>query len=398
MERQLFKSGLVLAGCVLALVVALGVDLLFPNFHLLPSGLSLPGLISMVAVVMTTSGLLAVLTQGLLARRKKPPVEGTMIARLYWLVACLATLLVVAYGYGVLGRFSTLFSLFGGMLFGWSLQAPVSGLAAWALVSLKRPYRPGDRVQFPSLNLAGDVKELGAMYMVLNQVGGSIGSEEAVGRAILVPNAMLFNQVIINYTVTQEAAYMLDERIVRITYDSDWDKAEHILLDAATEVTRDLIEATGVKPYIRSDLYDYGVYLRLRYQTRVKQRVETAYKIDKLIFHGIQSTPSVDIAIPFIYSYRAGEHDKKDNNGHGGNGRPDKVGKIDVSRVRNEQPVDPAEIVRLAHQVDTEGLQHPIVVTEIPGAGMYDILIGHCHFEACKALGWKSIPALIRYL
>src|SRR5208283_6130526 len=100
----------------------------------------------------------------------------------------------------------------------------------------------------------------------LDQVGGTIGSEEAVGRHILVPNAMLFSQVVINYTVTQDAAYMLDELVIRITFDSDWDEAERILLDAADRVTGDIIRISGVKPYIRSDIYDYGVYLRLRYQ------------------------------------------------------------------------------------------------------------------------------------
>ena len=71
------------------------------------------------------------------------------------------------------------------------------------------------------------------MYTTLNQVGGSIGSEEAIGRNILIPNAMLFSQVAINYTAKQQAPYFLDEVIIRLTFDSDWDIAEKILLDAA---------------------------------------------------------------------------------------------------------------------------------------------------------------------
>ena len=149
-----------------------------------------------------------------------------MVGRVYRLVAVLAVILGIAYGMDSLATFGTFFSLFGGMLLGWSLQAPVSGFAAWILVSLKRPFRPGDRIQFPSLGLTGDVKETGPMYTYLNQVGGTIGSEEAVGRYILVPNAMFFSQVVINYTMLQESPYMLDEVIVRITYDSAWNKAE----------------------------------------------------------------------------------------------------------------------------------------------------------------------------
>lgn len=233
---------------------------------------------------MSVMNLFTVLTDYRFKKAKKPTVEGQMVSSIYRLLAAIAIALSVAYAFGALATFTSFFAMFGGMLLGWSLQAPVSGFAAWLLISIKRPFRPNDRVQLPSLGLTGDVHEIGPMYTVLNQVGGSIGSEEAVGRYILVPNAMLFSQVVINYTVTQEAAYMLDEVVIRITHDSDWSAAERILLAAANEVTADIIQVTGMKPYIRSDLYDYGVYLRLRYQTRVQDRAEIAYEITKRIF------------------------------------------------------------------------------------------------------------------
>jgi len=148
---------------------------------------------------------------------------------------------------------------FAGLLLGWSLQAPVSGMAAWALVTVKRPFRVGDRILLPSLGLNGDVMDVGPMYTKLNQVGGSIGSEEAIGRHILIPNAMLFSQVVINYTPemgAEQSAHFLDEVVVRVTFDSDWNVAEGILLQAAREVTAPIIEETGREPYIRSDFYD----------------------------------------------------------------------------------------------------------------------------------------------
>jgi len=294
----------------------------------------------------------------------------------------------------VLGTFTTAFSLFGGMLLGWSLQAPVSGFAAWVLVSLKRPFRPGDRVQFPTLGLTGDIKDIGPMYTVLNQVGGSIASEEAVGRYILVPNAMLFSQVAINYTVSQEAAYMLDEVVVRITYDSDWRKAERVLLNAARAVTKDVIEATGKPPYIRADNYDYGVYLRLRYHTRVKDRAETSYEINKLIFEEIQKTPSVDIAIPYVYSFRAGQ-DRKEEASQDLEAR--NISQIDVAKIANGRKVfDPEDVELLAQGIKAEGLLQPIVVVKNVTTGQYEVLAGHLRLEACKKLGWKKVPAIVR--
>lgn len=171
------------------------------------------------------------------------------------------------------------------MVIGWSLQAPVRSFAAWIMVSLKRRFPPGDRIQVPKPELTGDVEDVDAMYTTPDQVGGTIGSEEVVGQA---------------------RPYMLDEVVVRITYDSNRDTAKRILIGAAREITADIIPETVVQPYIRSDLYDHGVCLQLRYETHVNGRAEIAYRIQKRIFEEIQRDPTVDIAIPFIYSYRAG--------------------------------------------------------------------------------------------
>jgi small-conductance mechanosensitive channel len=237
-----------------------------------------------------------------------------MLGRLFDGAGWIIVFLVILNSIGRLTALSAIFAAFGGMFLGWALQSPVSGVAAWILISLKRPFRPGDRILFPTLGLVGDVKEIGVMYTILNQVGGSVGSEEAVGRDILIPNAMLFSQVVINYTVKQESPYILDEVVVRITYDSDWDLAEQILIKVATEVTKPIIEATRQNPYVRMDMYDYGVFMRLRYMTLVTERVKIASDITRQIYREIQKTDKVDIAIPFIYSYKAGKQAK--NNLH----------------------------------------------------------------------------------
>lgn len=359
----------------------------------LPSGLTLLELVGVVASIAAGAEFFSFVTQRILERRRKPPVEGMMVRRIYVLLGVLSALMSIVYGLGHLGAFGSFFAMFGGMLLGWSLQAPVSGFAAYLLISLKRPFRPGDRVQFPNLGLTGDVKDIGPMYTVLDQVGGSVGSEEAVGRFILVPNAMLFSQVVINYTVQQEAPYILDEVVVRITYDSDWETAERILIDAATQVTKDIIEATGHKPYIRSDFWDYGILMRLRYQTRVKDRAEIAYKINKRIFETIQQTPCVDLAIPFIYSYRAGV-DRKEEGAR--DGYPE-VRELDMDRVCcSLDGIDQQDVDAVAKSIASQGLLQPIVVVKRPGSDMYEVLAGHLRFAACKKLGWKKIPAVIK--
>jgi small-conductance mechanosensitive channel len=395
MKRHLHRISLSFVVTLLVLAGALLANQLYPNWRTLPSGLNLALLIALIAGIWIAPTILTIITMWALHRKGRPQTEALMIGRLFRLLSIIVIILTAAWGFGRLGTFGTLFSLFGGMILGWSLQAPVSGFAAWMLVSVKRPFRPGDRIQFPNLGLTGDVKEIGAMYVMLDQVGGTIGSEEAVGRYILVPNAMLFSQVVINYTVRQEAAYMLDEVVVRITYDSDMERAERILIAAAEEVTHEIIEATKIKPYIRSDLYDYGLYMRLRYQTKVTDRARIAYEVTKKILKEIQQTPSVDLAIPYIYSYRAGA-DRKEEEALANRMTATMTNKIDISRIKpGDSAVDPRDVEQIAHSIALEGLLQPIVLK--PAAdGNYDIVAGHLRYHACKQLGWKTIPVTIR--
>jgi small-conductance mechanosensitive channel len=160
-----------------------------------------------------------------------------------------------------------------GMILGWSLQAPVTGLAAWLMIIAKKPFRLGDRIVVAGYT--GDVTDITLTHVVLNQVGGSVGGEERSGRGILIPNAILFSNVIINFTFDQK--YMLDEVIVRLTFDSDMQLAEKLCLEAVHEVTADIIKESGFEPNIRAELYDSGVLVRVRYQTipSERQRIST---------------------------------------------------------------------------------------------------------------------------
>ena len=125
----------------------------------------------------------------------------------------------------------------------------------------------------------------------------SIGGEEKSGRGILIPNAILFQNTIINYTLDQE--YMLDEVPVRLTFDSDWERAKEIMIAAAGEVTKDIIAKTGEAPFIRAEFLDWGVLVRLRYKTIPAQRQEiSTYIIEILLREFGKEFPRVRFAIP----------------------------------------------------------------------------------------------------
>lgn len=312
-----------------------------------------------------------------------------------------AILVGIAYLFGRLDAFTSFFTIFGGMLLGWSLQAPVSGFAAWVMVTLMRPYRIGDRVQFPTLGLIGDVVKFTSMYLTLNQVGGSIGSEDPVGRMVHVPNAMLFGQVVINYThlkTTETSSYILDEALFRVTLDSNWDTVESILLNAACLVTKDIIEKTGMQPYIRADTWDYGTLFRLRYMTNATDRPRIMYEIVKNATKEIQNNRNVDLAIPFVYSFKRG----LDGAGTASK-QAETIEQIEITlihgvRLENKEywQENDIEVCEIASKITEVGLLQPIVVTrDLEGEG-YKIIFGEKRLKACILLGWKKVPAIIR--
>jgi small-conductance mechanosensitive channel len=337
----------------------------------------------------------ALAIQFIVRQRGGSPGDVKMLAGFIRLMMIAGVIIALFCVTGKLGKEWALVSGFVGLLLGWSLQAPVSGVAAWALVCAKRPFRVGDRVLFPSLNLLGDVLDVGFMYTTLNQVGGSIGSEEAIGRSILIPNAMLFSQVAINYTPKQLSPYFLDEVIIRLTFDSDWDIAEKILLDAARSVTGDIIRQTGKEPYIRSDIYDYGVYMRLRYMTPAWDRPRIAHEILKQVFRDFQRNPRVDFAIPYVYSYRksmpVGVHAAG----------PETVTEIAMENIDDPEanvplrPADPNYIAELADRIKQMGLLQPVLVQRA-ASGRYTLVAGRFRLLACERLGWKAIPVIIK--
>jgi len=184
---------------------------------------------------------------------------------------------------------------FFGMMLGWSLQQPVTGIAAWLMIILKKPFKIGDRVIIAGIT--GDVTGISLTHVILNQVGGSIGGEEKSGRGILIPNAILFQNTIINYRLDQE--FMLDEVPVRLTFDSEWDLAKKILTAAAGEVTRDIIARTGEEPFIRAEFLDWGILVRLRYKTIPAKRQElSTYIIEILLREFGKEYPRVRFATP----------------------------------------------------------------------------------------------------
>ena len=154
----------------------------------------------------------------------------------------------------------------------------------------------GDRIIIQGVR--GDVLEISPTHILLGEVGGTVGGEESSNRGILIPNAVLFDQMVINYAVSDETKYILDEVPVRVSYDSDYKLAEQTLIDCAQEVTQEIIEDTGSAPEVRAEFFDSGVMMRLRYQSIAVDRQKISTAIVAKIVEAFSETDQLGFAYP----------------------------------------------------------------------------------------------------
>ncbi len=177
---------------------------------------------------------------------------------------------------------------------GWALQRPITGFAAWIMIVLKRPFEIGDRIIVAGIK--GDVIDISLTHLHVGEIGGTINSEESSGRVILIPNSRLFEENIVNYTLTSEE--ILDLVHFVITFDSDVSEVEKIAIEAAKKVKEKYGIAKNSHPYIREFFNVNGIQIQLRYYTDTLKREEISSQITKLLIEEIKKSEKIRFAYP----------------------------------------------------------------------------------------------------
>ncbi len=176
---------------------------------------------------------------------------------------------------------------------GWALQRPITGIAAWVMIVVKRPFEIGDRIIIG--NVKGDVMDISFTHIYLKELGGLIGGEERSGRIIMIPNSILFEQIITNYTLQEEDT--LDQVVLPVTFESNLDKAIKLALESA-EKHLEGIRRIKKKPYIRTYFQPNGVNIHVRYFVPAQRVQEISSKITKEILDRIKMETDIRIAYP----------------------------------------------------------------------------------------------------
>ncbi len=137
-----------------------------------------------------------------------------------------------------------------------AMQRVITSIAGYFLILRGKVFNVGDRIVIGGVR--GDVVDLSFIQTTVMEMGEARGeqsdspsawvrSRQYTGRLVTVSNAVIFDQPVYNYT--REFPFIFEEMMVPIAYDSDWKKAEEIILAAAekhavkyTDMEKDAIQ------------------------------------------------------------------------------------------------------------------------------------------------------------
>jgi small-conductance mechanosensitive channel len=178
----------------------------------------------------------------------------------------IAFFVVVAFPY-IPGSESPAFkgiSIFIGVLFSLGSQSWISNVMAGFTLTYRRAYKVGDRVKIA--DFTGDVLETRLLVTTLR----TIKNEE-----IVVPNSMILNSHVINYSTEAKEKGLILHTPVTIGYDAPW-RQIHALLLMAAEKTPELLREPP--PFVlQKSLDDNYVTYELNVYTDNPQRMAGIY-------------------------------------------------------------------------------------------------------------------------
>lgn len=196
-----------------------------------------------------------------------------------------------------------------------ALADVLKNMAGWVYILGRKPLQVGDRIEVNGIK--GDVVDIRLFRFTLMEIDGWVDAEQSTGRLVHVPNGLLFNHELANYT--EGFAYVWHELPVLITFESDWKLAERLMLEALDECAPDVSGAAGERirdtaqgysirvgtltPTVYLTVRDSGVLLTARYLVEARTRRGREDRVWRGILEAFDEHDSIQLAYPTIRAY-----------------------------------------------------------------------------------------------
>jgi small-conductance mechanosensitive channel len=191
-----------------------------------------------------------------------------------------------------------------------ALRDPLVNLVGWLFIVIRQPFKVGDRIEIDKT--AGDVIDIRLFSFSLVEIGNWVDADQSTGRIVHVPNGLLFQQPMFNYT--QGFNFVWNEIPVVLTFESDWESAKELLHEIATHhsaiksefaarevrkaAKKFLIHFQHLTPIVWTDVLDNGVRLTIRYLCEPRMRRSSESAIWEDLLKELKTRDNIDFAYP----------------------------------------------------------------------------------------------------
>jgi small-conductance mechanosensitive channel len=211
-----------------------------------------------------------------------------------------------------------------------ALHEPVTNLAGWAFLVIRKPFRVGDRIELDG-GPAGDVIDQRLFMFSILEIGNWVDADQSTGRIIHIPNGVVFRRTIANST--HGFRYIWNELAVTVTFESDWERGYEILSELAHEAASEIGEEAReevartarrymifyekLTPIVWVSVADNGVTLTVRYLCEARRRRSSASKLWSGILRAFAAETDIDFAYPTTRFYQNPQEGKPGTGGPG---------------------------------------------------------------------------------
>jgi small-conductance mechanosensitive channel len=189
-----------------------------------------------------------------------------------------------------------------------ALRDPIVNVAAWSYIISQRPFQLGDRIEV--FGTKGDVVDTNIFQFTLLEIGNWVDADQNTGRLVHVPNAVVFSNLIANWT--EDFPYIWHEMPVLITFESDWEKAKQLLqtlldkhiVDVVADAKAHSQKYTGrlmirygtLTPIVYTSVSSSGVLLTMRFLCRPRTRRGISEKLWEDLLRAFAAAPDIELA------------------------------------------------------------------------------------------------------
>jgi small-conductance mechanosensitive channel len=245
------------------------------------------------------------------------PIISRLLERLEQRHAILSTFSLIVNALAVLaalsvlvGSVSTFITSLGliGLGVTWALQTPILCFTGWILLNFRGYYRIGDRIKVN--DTYGDVTQIDFLTTTVWEYGSSwFTAEQPSGRLITIPNSLVLQTSIYNYT--RDFPYIWDELVVSVAYESDLSYAKETVLTNARQVLgksmidpihryREILKTSGLdyrisdEPEVYMTFADSWANFHVRYLVPAREKRGIKTKISELLFAEFQKAENIE--------------------------------------------------------------------------------------------------------